>query len=506
MALPSVTGANYPTLKELKDMFLRTILYAYEQRGITANVLPGSAYDIQAQAFAEQMSVAIANNEIALQQLSPLTAVGDNLVDIAGVFGISRRDASVAAGQVTVTFSGGAVSIPAGFQCTAPDGSKYKTSSAYVLTGSSGDVDVYAVVAGSAGNKDQGEILTWDDGSITNLSQTCLVAVGGIDGGADTDNDEQLRQRLLDKLSAQGVNGSWSKMKEWAEESSAAIQQAFLYPAVRGPGSLDVAIVGDSGDRTLNSTIVNNVTSYLEARIPGYTSLNVTTVLPVEVDVTLAATMPLPVIAGGTGGGWTDASPWPSFDARVTAQGTSTITITKVNGTGANPQVGNQIAIWDPTTEALYRYEIVAYTVSTPSTVWVCTIKPLAGSGGSYGPALTYHASAKHYVSANASNLESYIQIVVDKFKTFGPGEKTANQDLLPRAARKPPMDSAYPSDITAGVIAALLTEHVELLDMEYGVRYLNTTTTPVTTPGVPNNTADAPKIFVLKNFAIRKL
>jgi len=145
MALPNVDGANYPTLQELKDMFLRTILYGYERRGITANVLPGSAYDIQAQAFAEQMSVAIANNEVALQQLSPLTAVGTSLEEIASVFGVSRRDATAASGQVTVTFTGGSVVLPAEFQATGADGSKYRVLGLTTLTGSSGNVDVYAV-------------------------------------------------------------------------------------------------------------------------------------------------------------------------------------------------------------------------------------------------------------------------------------------------------------------------------------------------------------------------
>ena len=129
MTLPAVGDAAYPTPAECRDRVVEAIRYAYASQGLTANVLPGSDHYIRATTYADRISIAIANNQIAQAAMDPLTATGDDLVALAGIFGVVKRTAVGAAGPVIIT-STAAVSIPTGFQCTSPDGQTYQ-----VITG-----------------------------------------------------------------------------------------------------------------------------------------------------------------------------------------------------------------------------------------------------------------------------------------------------------------------------------------------------------------------------------
>src|SRR5262249_15914494 len=118
MALPQVDGAVYPTESEVRDQLLRTIRLAFLRRGRAVNVLPGSDYHIMATAMARVIVIAFANNKVALRDVSPLTATGDNLTKLAKAFGVERRPPSGASGYLIVKCTGVAP-IPATYACTA---------------------------------------------------------------------------------------------------------------------------------------------------------------------------------------------------------------------------------------------------------------------------------------------------------------------------------------------------------------------------------------------------
>ena len=102
MTLPAVGDAAYPTPLLCRDRILEAIRYAYASQGLTANILPGSDHFIRAEKYAARISIAIANNEIALADMNPLTATGDALVSLAGIFGIEKREAVGASGPITI--------------------------------------------------------------------------------------------------------------------------------------------------------------------------------------------------------------------------------------------------------------------------------------------------------------------------------------------------------------------------------------------------------------------
>jgi len=496
MALPAVGDAAYPTPAEVRDAILRTIAFACARRGVTANVLPGSDHYIRADAIAKRVSVAMANNKIALANLSPLTATGKDLRDLCAVFGVPERPASSASGSVTIKCSG-SITIPADFVATAPSGLKYKTTGANIAIATGAKVELVAVSTGKATNVDPSTVLTWDSAAIGSLVSTCTVDADGFTGGFDADADEQLRARLIDTLSNPAGGGNVAQVRQWAEDASSAVERAFCYAGVRGAGTYDVALVAAGGDRTVPGATVTAIDAVLAAKHPGHADVNTTTISPERVDVILSATMPTPASTGGAGNGWRDTVPWPSGavslgsdDGKVTAYSAPTATVR----TTTAPVAGQRIGVWYAGTDEGQFYEYTIATVGGVSGAWTITVV-----GGFIVSPLNC------YVSAGATRLADYGAAFLALVRTLGPGEKTANQDILPRGRRQPTPETTAPSDLTTSLLGAMTTAYPEITDLTYAARVATGTTTALTSPSVPATTADPPKILVLKHFAIRR-
>lgn len=492
MSLPEVDGAFYPTEAEVRDQLLRTIRLAYLRRGKKVNVRPGSDYDITCTAMARVIVIAFANSKVALRDVSPLTATGENLRRLAKVFGVEGRPPSSASGYLIVKCTGTVV-VPAGYWATAPNGKKYKTSTS-VTVASGQPIAVVASGAGTDTNQTAATILSWDSAAVGALAATATVAAGGITGGSDGDSEETLRERLLTRLAFPAAGGNWSQVKGWAEDVTAAVQSAYVYPAARGPGSLDVAVIKAGGDRMLSATVVADVAAHVAANIPGYVSLNTTSVQAQAVDVTVAAKLPLPTFAGGAGGGWRDAAPFPTDDARIIAVAGAQLDV----ATTSTPALGCHIALWDPSGKQMTDFTITSVPVSIAGG-WRFNIAPTAGG------AVPAWVVAGLYVSAGAINLADYGKTILVEFEKLGPGEKSTSTDILPRALRKPSPDVIAPTDLTSLLLAGVTNKHPEILGLEWGVRRVTSTTTPIPSPPIPLTTADPPYVLVLKHLAIRK-
>ncbi len=501
MALPAVDSAAYPTRQELLDAILRTLVLAYQRRGLTANVLPGSDHYIRHDAIARRLAVAYANLEVVLPTLSPTDAVDDYLTDLCAVFGVTARDASAAAGEVEVSVSGGAsVTIPEGYVLTAPSGAKYATTSTTVGVEDGDTVEVQATTTGAETNLDAETACTWDSASVGFLSPTCVVDAGGLTGGADQDTEEVLRQRLFDRLSFPQGGGNVAQTKTWAEEATAAVEAAYVYAAVRGPGSVDVAVTSSSAsDRAVSETHTATVLAYLEGKLPGHASVNVTTVEEQGVDVLLVVDLPYPSSVGGAGGGWRDAVPFPTGtpsmgtnDGKVTAYGAPTATIRSTTA----PIVGQHIAFWNPTGGDDGFGSFIEYTIAT-----------VGGVSGAYTITVNGGFSVSplgSYVSAGAERLVDYGATFLASMRALGPGEKTSDTSILPRGRRQLGVDIGAPSKLSTEQIKDLETEYTEVLDVSYGARVDTGTTTTRTAPSLPASTTAAPKILTLKQLAIR--
>lgn len=501
----AVADALYPTPTEILSQILADLRYSFAQDGIAVNLLPGSDHYKRAEAFANRVAIALYNGKVCLESFSPLTAVGVDLEALCAVYGITRRPAGQAVGYLRCYgVPASAITIPVDFQATLPSGAKARVVDATTMTlvgmtevpGSDTPVVlVTAVLAGTSGNTVAGTSVQWDSATIGALRATAVVAPGGIADGTPEDSDETLRQRLLRKLKSPGVGGNWSQVAEWAEGASSAVETAYVSPAVRGPGSYDVAVTKAGGDRTLTTTTTSAVATYVAAQMPGVMDLNVTSVLKQEIDVVLNATLSLPQSAGGSGGGWRDAEPWPSTAdsaiPRVSAVGATTLTVTSTSLDA--PVAGKRFALWNPSTESMT--ELTIATVSGSTGAYVITpVEPMPS-----------WLTTWTRISAAATNLSTYAARFLAAVQSLGPGEKTTSVVLLPRGRRRPTPDTQNPSALTTLQLAAVTAQHPEILNLEFAARYETATTTTRTTPSVATTTASAPRILVLKHLSFRR-
>lgn len=496
----AVGESAYPTPSELRQTILDAIVFAYVAQGLNPpNVLAGSDHYKRADAYASRISIAIANNKLSAAASNPLTATGDDLVQLAALFGVQPRPAAPAAGAAAIATSG-TVNIPQGFVGSAPDGQQYETVATNSGVSNGASVSLIARSPGRAGNQAPGTKLAWTSAAIANLGPTATVGPGGLVGGIDADDDARLRDRLLRKLSDPPVGGNWSSVAEWAEDASASVERAYVYPAVRGPASYDVAVTAAGGTRTLAAVTLAKIRAAILAKMPGQNDLNVTTVTPQAIDIILVLELPLPESASGAGGGWLDPVPWPTAPALVTAYnaGTGVATV----AVAAAPVVGQSIGVWDPSyidpQTSLPVGRMVPYTVLTVGGIsgartitvqgdW--TVSPLDA-----------------YVSAGALSLAAYADTFAAAVRVLGPGEKTDLPELLPLGARHPTTDSGKaPPNLSSRLLDAVDNAFPEIADLTYAATYAAGTTTTQTGPLVPGTTADPPGIVVLGSLAFIK-
>jgi uncharacterized phage protein gp47/JayE len=478
-------GAEYPTPKEVLATMLNGIRYAYGKRGVSVNVAEGSELYERAWAVAQRVSLAIGNGRVELRNTNPVDATGDALITWAATFGVFPRPAAGATGfgKCTVNAPAVTVPIPEGFVATAPNGEKYDVSKDFAAVANNGQVELVALGTGPETDQDADTILTWDSASIAFLSQKCKVTAGGLDGGRDADSEEVLRARLLRRLSFPAVGGNWSHVATLAEDASAAVEFAAVYESARGPSSYDVAIVGSADDPVLNTATQNQVAAAIVAEMPGSANLNLTSISLEPLDVVINTGLPLPQNAGGEGGGWYDALPWPSTNetAGVFARVTDVLSnySLEVDSTSADPPVvGKRFAIWDPVAKEIKHHAIVSVLGSSGAYI------VFIDSG--FTPDLSY-VQVGMYISAGAALLQSYAEDFIESVNQLGPGEKTDNPDILQYAIRKPKQSISRPSALTSLALTDLQSKHSEISDVSYAARYEALTTVTRTKPPVPS-------------------
>jgi uncharacterized phage protein gp47/JayE len=514
-----MTIQAYPTKDEIKAQLLSTYRYLFARAGVTVNVNRWSELNERADAYAARASVAIANGQITSRDLNPLLATGDSLVALASIYGVEPRPASKASGYVIVRVLSPAVTvnIPTGFQGTDASGVKYSTTD----TNTPADlasVLVRSVEAGSDTNLAAGSIVTWDSAAIGYLKQQAIVAVGGIDGGANADGNDELRARLLRRLSFPSVGGNWAQVAEWAEASSAAISFAAVYPTARGPSSYDVAIMGDNSDPVLNATVVDAAKARVVAEMPGSANLNLTSVTEQQIDVIINLSAPLPVHAGGAGGGFRDAIPWPSTtealantyaEVMVVTPGFHQITVN--SGAADAPVAGKRFALWDYAavdgdgnpTPAFREFSIL--TVGGAPAAYVLTLDAPTSAEMSF-------ITAGMFCTAACEHMQTYGDLFRAAMGDLGPGEKTIDVDILAWARRQPSPDIERPHALTSRQLSNVSDACSEVADMSFAARLATgtgaagtATFVSRTTPSVPATVANAPRLLTLKHLSFRR-
>lgn len=472
---------------EFRDDILRGIRNGKIAYGIENPIVaPGTDDYLWATVLANQLAILSNNATIKANSRLPDSAVGVDLDATAAMFGLARRIAGGSTGSIDLVSSVSPVLIATGTQLIDPSGQLYEVA----IGGTYGDgyeVEISSIATGAATNLDAGTILRWVSAP-TFVAAKVLVSEDGLVGGVDAEDDETLRARLLARLQNSPSAGNWSMVAELAISVS-GVQAAFVYPTINGPSTQGVAVVRAPTDtnknRDVDALVMVEVENILQGNLPEYVDTIITTVenVPCEVIFSLALPASRRAVPAGIGGGWLDGVPFPAAmntpedTGLVTAVDSNTVITVKAPSA---PVAGiTRIAWLNPTTWTVYHATVLDYDGS--SSPYELTLdSPLVG------------IEEGCRISPDAEFIEDYFAAALAGFAALGPGEKldpALVPGIYPRAYRKPFPSQLYPYALGQKMLA-LLNDQTNVDDTAYLYRSLST-------PGVPTDVNDPPKILV---------
>lgn len=201
------------------------------------------------------------------RQIIPDSAESEMLERWSSVWGVARKAAASAKGNVTFTGTNGS-NIPAGTQVLRSDGAQFSTDAPGVIAAGTAVVAATASVPGAAGNTDAATALTLA-AAIVGIVGNATVAAGGLSQGADMEDDEDLLGRLIARISLPPQGGDKDDYVQWAKEV-AGVTRAWAFPLELGAGTVTVRFVRDNDAGTIipDAGEVAAVAAYIDPRRP----------------------------------------------------------------------------------------------------------------------------------------------------------------------------------------------------------------------------------------------
>lgn len=261
-----------------------------ETRLSTGKLTPRSFLSIIATAIAGAAHLLHGHIAWAIKQLFPDTAEKEYLARWASIWGIDKTAASFASGYITVNGANGTL-VPSGLRFKRADGVFYITTESATISAGTATIEVQAINAGLSGNAEAGTSLTLVN-SLSGLNTAAVVAAGGITNGADSESDESLRARLLDRIQQPPHGGAKFDYEKWAKEVN-GVTRAWAYPLAMGPGTVTLTFVMDGEtDIIPDAGKVEEVQDYIDDphRRPVTAALTVfaPTAVPLDFEISIS--------------------------------------------------------------------------------------------------------------------------------------------------------------------------------------------------------------------------
>lgn len=226
--------------------------------------------------------------EYIYKQIFASTADRRHLERQAYEFGMARKQASGAAGLIATTGTPDAV-YPAGIAFLS-GGHVYRTSGQSKAL-ATGDLTllVHSEAMGNATNRDGGETLSLIDQALyPTIGAQATVLAGGLGGGADIEDDEALRARILDRKRRPPQGGAYSDYEQIALGVPGVVR-AWAWPFAAGPGTVGVwFLFADRENLIPTAADVANVRGVIEMRRLIRAGLSVSAPIPARLDITIA--------------------------------------------------------------------------------------------------------------------------------------------------------------------------------------------------------------------------
>jgi uncharacterized phage protein gp47/JayE len=269
-ALVTRIEADFVSRLSLVGAVLRRAIVAVLSRVVAgaAHMLHGHLEYLSKQLFADQSDEAY-------------------LIRQAGMFGITKNEATFATATVGVTGTNGSI-IPAGTVLLRSDGAEYTTDADVTIASGVGTLAVTASLAGSDGTLTAGVSLSFES-PVPGVDSTGTVAASTADGN-DEEATEELRARFLEYLRDPPQGGAEADYMAWAKEVT-GVTRAWVYPQANGAGTVVIRFVrdNDAGSIIPSGGEVTAVQTYIDALRPVTATVSV--VAPVadtlDFDITL---------------------------------------------------------------------------------------------------------------------------------------------------------------------------------------------------------------------------
>lgn len=503
MATP-IDKLAVPTPDEIRNGILRTERAGLAARGVVANISPGGDRYIDASALTNELTVVHANAQVRADAAMPDTAEGEDLDRVAAVFGVTRRKAIGSSGALAFETTINPTLIAPGAQLVDERGNTFAVSvgGAYgdkSQTAFPSDLPVVGVSTGRGTNHAAGDYFTWISPPAGAANK--LRASIPLTGGRAVEGDAELRARLLDRIKNPPAGGNFEQVIAWAEEANPRVDAAFVYPALDGPATYAVTVVGEmtagtlgTQTRGLSPAVLTDVGAYLAAKMPQHCNLNVQLGTTDQlVDVAVGMTLPASRSASppGPGGGWTDAAPWPALLGAATRVYVESVVsgsrfVLTSNDAATTPSAAGlaagttQIAWLDPLATDADGNVSPAFKVATVTAIVSSTTGHVEVEIDAQHPFAGI--AAGHFVCPAAERIAEYGAALLRSMATLGPAQRTVDANRLPRSYRRPLTSEQAPSDLTSVQLRAVSSVGDEVLDVAWSYRSATSPTVPATT------------------------
>jgi len=223
------------------------------------------------------------------KQLMPDTAEVEHLDRHASIWGVPRKAATVAKGNVTFTGTDTTL-IPAGTAVQRSDGAEFATDADVTIAAGTATAAITASVPGAGGNTAANTALTLVS-PISGVNSAVTVDGSGLTGGADAEADDSLRTRVLDRIKAPPHGGNTNDYVNWALEV-AGVTRAWVYAQELGIGTVTVRFMMDDlyTDGIPLAADVTAVQAYIDGLRPVTADVTVVAPVAVPLDLTIQLT------------------------------------------------------------------------------------------------------------------------------------------------------------------------------------------------------------------------
>lgn len=231
---------SVPTLAELIDQAQAN--FNARLPGADAR-LRNSVLNVLARAISGQSLLGYKYLDWIARQAIVDTADAENLDNWGRVWVGTHVGATKAAGNITFTGTNG-VLVGTGVQIQRADGATFTTTGSAIIAGGAATVAVVADDGGADGNAVASTSLTLVS-PLAGVNSTATVAAGGLIGGADAEEDDAYRARILARIQQPPHGGAKSDYEQWAL-ANAGVTRAWVYPNELGLGTVTVRFVKDN--------------------------------------------------------------------------------------------------------------------------------------------------------------------------------------------------------------------------------------------------------------------